>query len=184
MSRKDAKKKHEEEIVSEDSFDLDKKIKKLKAELHQCTKERKEYLDGWQRARADAINLKKIFESEKIAFADVLKEKMIIDMLSVIDSFELAFANEEMWSKIDENWRNGMENIYNQFISVMRKNDVEQFDDIYKEFDPERHISVEMVRVEKKKDDGKVVGVMQKGYRMGDKILRPAHVKIGEYSGN
>ena len=168
----------EEDIVLEedgkkDSFgkDIDKKIKDIKGKLDVCEKERKEYLDGWKRAKADSINeknrlLKEIEANEK----RVLAEYMLTN-LPILDSLILAMA---------DNKEEGIKNIYEQYkncISSLGGNIIDKIGD----FDPKIHESVGTKEVKDKKEAGKVVEVVRVGCTLGEILVRPASVILGEY---
>lgn len=157
------------------------KIKKLKDELKKCKKEKQEYLDGWQRARADYANLKVEEEKKRADIAEFTKEDIILSFLPVLDSFDMAMASAD-WEKVDKNWRVGVENIYNQLFSIFKGNGVFVIEETGVLFNPEFHQSIETVETKNKKDDGKIAEVVSKGYKMNSRILRPARVKIYRFN--
>lgn len=186
MPRKKVDKEKEEgysdDIVIEEIEDNDNNIvKKLREKLKKCTAEKQEYLDGWQRLKADFVNAKKKegdLRAELVSFA---KEGLILDLLSSVDNFDMAFANKSAWESVDKNWRVGIEHIHSQLLKTLLGHGLEQFDPIGEKFDPARHDSVETVVVKKESDNHKVIEVMQKGYILNDKIIRPAKVKVGQF---
>ena len=95
-----------------------KKLKKLKLELKNCQKEKAEYLTGWQKERADFANYKKEEDNRRALFSEGLRERILSRFLTVIDSFNMAFANKESWDKVDPNWRKGVEYIFGQMNSI------------------------------------------------------------------
>lgn len=176
----------EEEIIydvpeDESGADLPVKVKKLKQELSEAKKERGEYLDGWQRSQADFINFKKRSEEEKKAFAAYATEDLILQLLPALDSFTHAFKDKKNWEAVSLDWRMGIEFIYSQIVNILKDHGVEEIESLHQEFDPKLHHSLETVEVEKKEDDGKIVEVILKGYKLGDKIIRHPNVKVGVY---
>lgn len=169
----------EEEIVSEEN--LAEKVKKLRAELKEAQTEKQKYLDSWQRAQADFINIRKREEENKKEFMKFATEQIIVDFLSVVDSFNMAFANKVAWEKVDKDWRSGIEYIYSQFLGILKDNGVIEFGAIGEDFDPGRHMALENRKTKEKADDHKVVEVIQKGYILQGKVVRPAKVIVGEY---
>lgn len=159
-------------------------IKKLKEKLKLSQKERQEYLDGWQRSKADFVNARKEEEKTRAEFMKFAKEDVLTQVLPVLDSFEMAFANRQTWEKVDSNWRKGVEYIYSQLLTVLENNGFTQIDPQGESFDPNFHTSLESVSVKSSKDDGKIVEVVQKGYVMNGKVVRPARVRVGEYKKN
>jgi molecular chaperone GrpE len=162
--------------------DLKKTLKKFRADLKACKKEKEEYLNGWQKERADFVNYKKQEEERKSIFSEAIRERIIMRFLNVLDSFNMAFANKEAWEKVDENWRKGVEYIYSQMNSVFEEFNVKPIGEVGESFDPSIHQSIEMVETDKKEKDHKVAEVIQKGYALGDRVIRPARVNVFEYN--
>src|SRR5680860_242763 len=96
----------------EDASSLIEKIKKLKAKLKFSQKERQEYLTGWQRSKADYLNLKKEEEARRSEINKYAKADVLNDLISLADSFEMAFADKVAWANVSENWRKGVEYIH------------------------------------------------------------------------
>ncbi|MEI6580664.1 MAG: nucleotide exchange factor GrpE [bacterium] len=161
--------------------DLKKTIKKLRSDLKLCKKEKDEYLAGWQKERADFVNYKKQEEARKLNFSESLRERILARFLTVIDSFNMAFSNKETWEKVDENWRKGIEYIYAQMNTIFEEYGVKPVGEVGESFDPNIHQSVEMVETLKKEEDHKVCEVVQKGYKLGERVIRAARVNIFEY---
>lgn len=168
----------------EDSFadvDCQKKLKKVKAELKACQKERQDYLNGWQRAKADYVNLKKELDESVANSSQRAKLKIVSEFLPAIDNFRLAFQDKEAWQKTPENWRLGIEHIYNQLHQTLQNLGVTEINEINITFDPNIHEALETVPVDKKEQDDVVIEVVRPGYKMKDKIIRPAQVKVGNF---
>jgi molecular chaperone GrpE len=183
---KDKKDNTAEDIVYEEGAespglsDCEVKLKKVKEELKQVKSEKQEYLDGWQRAKADLVNYKKRSEEDKKDFIKYANEDFILEILPVIENFEQAFKNKEVWEKIDKNWTTGIEFIYNQLKKVLEEKGVLEINPMGQEFDPNIHHSIEIIEIEDKKDDGKILEVVQKGYKLGEKIIKHPNVKVGK----
>jgi len=171
-----------EDIVFESEEEGIDPVKRLREKLKECVKEKQEYLDGWQRARADFQNQKKETAAEKERFMKFATEDLVQRLLPVLDSFNMAFNNTEAWEKVDKNWRVGVEYIYAQFKSVLEENGVEPIDPKGETFDPREHTSVEVIPTDKKEEDNIVTEVIQKGYRLRDRVIRTARVKVMQYS--
>ncbi len=170
-----------DDVVIEEDDTQEAKMKKIKAKLAKCLIENKENLLGWQRSRADFINAKKENEEKLKELISFSRGDFISQILPVVDSFEMAFSNKDAWEKVDKNWRVGVEYIYSQLLSVLENNGLKQVDPIGEKFDPNFHISMEMVDIDTKKDDGIIVDVIQKGYKHEGKVIRPASVKVARY---
>jgi molecular chaperone GrpE len=161
--------------------DLKKTLKKLRADLKACQKEKEEYLVGWQKERADFANYKREENDHKTVFSEAIRERILTRFLSVLDSFNMAFANKEAWEKVDENWRKGVEYIYGQMNTIFEEYGVKPVGEAGESFDHNIHHSIEMVPTDKKEMDHKVAEVIQKGYKLGDRVIRAARVKVFEY---
>jgi molecular chaperone GrpE len=149
-------------------------IAKLKGKLKIAEDKAREYLDGWQRAQADFVNIRKRDEEAKMEFLKFAKGDLIEQLMPVLDSLELSLphGNKEL------------EVIYRQLLSILKANGLDQDDPKGKPFDPRLHESIGVVESEDKKDDGLILEVVQKGYILSGKIIRPAKVRIGERGSN
>ena len=165
----------------EESTAIDK-MKKHQDKLKQCQKEKQEYLDGWQRAKADMVNQKKGFEETRKDYIKYSNEHFVEELFPVLDSYQMAFSDKEAWESVNENWRKGIEYIYSQFVSTLESNGLLMLDPIGEQFDPVKHNSVESVKVDNEKEDGAIVLVIQKGYSINGKVVRPSKVKVGIYN--
>ncbi|OHA58631.1 MAG: nucleotide exchange factor GrpE [Candidatus Vogelbacteria bacterium RIFOXYD1_FULL_44_32] len=165
----------------EASADIAKKLKQLRDKLKNSEEEKMTNLAGWQRAQADYSNLKANSEKERQVLAEIIKAGLIDDFIPLADSFAMAMANHEAWEAVPANWRKGVEHIYSQLGNILANQGVEVIDPIGKIFDPIWHESVGLVTTTKPDEDHMVLEVIKKGYRLGERIIRPAQVKIGEY---
>lgn len=149
-------------------------------ELDKVKAERDEYLAGWQRAKADAVNASKRMAEDMKAFRTMANEGLIEELLPVLQSFEMAFANKEAWEKADKNWRAGIEHIYAQIKGVLAGNGLEEINPIGKKFDAATHEAVKYEPVTDIAQADTVIQVIEKGYALGGKLVRPAKVVVGE----
>ena len=161
--------------------DLKKTLKKLRADLKACKIEKEEYLTGWQKERAEFANYKKSEDDRKINFSESMRERILTRFLAVMDSFNMAFTNREAWEKVDENWRKGVEYIYGEMNKIFEEYGVKAIGEIGELFDPGFHQSIDVVATDKKEEDHKVAEVVQKGYKLGERVMRPARVKVWEF---
>ncbi len=161
--------------------DLKKTIKKLRADLKEAKAEKAEYLTGWQKERAEFANYKKQEDDRKANFSEAMRERILTRFLTVMDSFNMAFQNKEAWEKVDENWRKGVEYIYAQLNTVFEEYGVKGVGEVGESFDHNIHHSIEMVPTDKKEQDHKISEVIQKGYKLGERVIRPARVNVFEY---
>lgn len=129
--------------------------------------------DKYLRLLAEYDNFRKRSIQEKLnAFSDATA-KAALEVISVIDNFERAMAAECS----DENYKKGVEMIYGQFVEVIKKLGVEEIDALGKEFDPNLHNAVSQVEDESF-GENTVSQVYQKGYKLGDKVIRCAMVVV------
>lgn len=159
-------------------------VKDLRDKLKKAIAEKQEYLDGWQRAKADFVNARKRDEEIQKQIIKFASEDIIMQLIPVLDSFTMAFANKDAWEKVDKNWRVGVEYIYSQLIGILEQNGFKAIDPKGLKFDPIRDHAIETVEVTDPSEDNMVVEVLKKGYELNGKIVSPANVKIGEYKKN
>lgn len=170
-----------EESNEEGEIDARGTIKKLREKIKKLEAEKKEYLDLSQRARADYMNLKKETDAQRTSARVYANKKLIEELLPVLDAYDMAQANQASWEAVDKNWRVGIEYIFGQLRTVLEREGVTQFGNIGEPFDPALHESMEHVPVDDEKENDTIVQILQKGYKMGSTILRPARVKTGEF---
>ncbi len=172
----------DEEIVeaNEDGTELSgtDQVKKLREKIKGLEKEKQEYLDGWQRARADYANLQKNSDEEKKRMRTLVEESFIEELLPTVDSFLMAMSNKEAWEKVDPAWRTGVEYIYGQLMNTLESHNLKIFGEVGDVFDPAKHEAVEEQETSDKKLDHTVAKVHQKGFLLGESILRPARVSV------
>lgn len=175
----------EDDVYSDDlSFESEEELenpaqalKKLREKLKVCEKDKKEYLDGWQRMRADVANIRKDEETRRGEMIKFASEGLVEDLLPVLDSFTMAFSNKEAWEKVDANWRKGVEYIFAQMYSVLESRGLSEIGKAGEQVDPRLHIAMEEVPVVSPEEAGTIAEVIQKGYRLHNKVIRPAKVK-------
>jgi len=160
---------------------VENKISKIKRELKECQSSKQEYLDGWQRSKADFINFKKRSEESKKELLQYASENIITEIIPTLDNFEQAMKNKSVWESVDENWRKGIEMIYFQLVDVLKRNGVTEIESLGKNFDPKIHESLETIEVENEKDNDKILEVIQKGYQIGGRVIRHPNVKVGKF---
>ncbi len=170
----------DDSVIAEES--AQEAIKKLREKLKKAVAEKQEYLDGWQRAKADFINSKKRTEEMLRDSITLANEGLIEELLPTLQAFEMAFANKEAWEKIDKNWRVGVEFIYNKLKDTLVGNGLKEINPLGKMFDAKEHEATKHEPVEKESENHKVIAVVEKGYMLGTKLLRPAKVVVGEYT--
>lgn len=181
--------KNEEEEVDEEFVPVEEegastlgpeaKLKRLEAKLKACQAEKEEYLMTSQRLKADYLNLKRREEEGRAEMVKFAKEPLLLELLELADTFELAFANKEAWEAVAQNWRHGVEYIYSKLLTIFEQNNLSEINPLGEIFDPATQHSIGNVDTDKETEDNKVLEVVQKGYKLSNKIIRPAKVKIG-----
>ena len=182
MSNKKKQAPHEEEFLKEDQTEETKqeageKIQEPGVE----TKEKKNPEDEametkYLRLMADFQNYKKRSEKEKADIYAFANEKIILELLDVIDNYERALSHQgEEGSVLQE----GMAMIYKQFKGVLEKNGVVEIEALGQDFDPSLHNAV-MTESTPEYQHGKVSFVLQKGYLLNSKVIRHTMVKVAE----
>lgn len=150
----------------------------FKKQLEEAEVKKAEYLAGWQRARADFLNYKKD-EMERIKLLmDYAGEEMILKILPLLDNLELAGKNLPQDLK-DNEYVKGLLQIKTQFEDFLKAQSVQPIDALGKKFDPNLHEVVSEAE-NKEKEPGTVVEETQKGYMVGDHLLRPTKIKISK----
>lgn len=158
----------DEEQAAEETASTDAKAEAAVAEMQQ----------RYMRLQADFANFKKRTAGEKLQISEVVKMEVLQNVLPVVDNFERALQvpqdklTDDLKSFVD-----GYEMIYKQLMTVLEKEGVVKIDAVGKPFDPNYHQAVMRVASDEY-DNDVVVEVLQEGYLLGDKTLRPAMVKV------
>ena len=148
----------------------------LQSELEKARAQAAEYLDGWQRARAEFANLKKRVEAEREEIRYRSNEELLLKVLPVVDDFERAF--QELPPEMeDAAWVNGITMIMNKLQKLLESENVAPLEAAGKPFDPQWHQAMMQEETEDY-PDGICIEEIQRGYRLGDRVLRPALVKV------
>jgi molecular chaperone GrpE len=148
----------------------------LRQELVDARAKEAEYLDGWQRARAELANARKRFERERLQAYDNAKADLFSQVLPVVDDFERAMDSlpDDLSS---ETWIEGITLVQRKLQLLLERTNVAPIEAVGQEFDPFSHEAV----THEPSDAipaGHVIAEMQKGYRMGDRVLRPTVVRV------
>jgi molecular chaperone GrpE len=154
------------------------KLHKLHEHIDKLQAEKDELFAKLQRLSADYINYQKRSAkqvSESIAYE---KEVLIKSLLPVLDNFEHTLSGAENTGDM-EGLRKGVKIIYDQILSILKNYGVEQIDSVGQEFDPSYHQAV-MQETDADKEDGIILKELVKGYRLGDKVLRPSRVVVNK----
>ena len=146
-------------------------------EIEKLNKEIDKLKNDYARAYADTENLKKRLMAEAEQTRKYRIQSFAKEVLPVIDNLERALQSEV--EEADEGFKKGIQMIYDQLINALKNEGVSEIDCLNKPFDP----NLEQAIMQEKKEDvdsGIVIEVLQKGYLLKDRILRPAMVKVSE----
>ena len=155
----------EEFIPEEEAEEGPGLVKRLREKLKKAVEEKQEYLEGWQRARADFANYKKEEASMHADKEDRIKAEFVDTLLPALDALELALKHHPD----DKN----LQMLGKQFDDALKRTGVERFGQAGEEFDPKVHEALAM-----QGQEHKVVSVERSGYKIGNNIIRPAQVII------
>ena len=148
----------------------------LQAELGEMTTKAEEYLDGWQRARAEFANYKKRVLRENIDIRQMARGQVIKLYLDIADDLGRALQ-EKPESGEEETWADGIEIIFQKLCSRLEAEGIKPMNPLGEEFDPNIHEAL-MKEESEEYESGQIIEVMQEGYWIGDKVLRPALVRV------
>ncbi|HEY5383007.1 MAG TPA: nucleotide exchange factor GrpE [Candidatus Paceibacterota bacterium] len=165
----------EEFIAEEDSEAGSAAVGKLRDKLKKAVEEKQEYLEGWQRARADFANFKReeaLMHHDKEAR---IKSDMVESLIPTLDTFEMALKH----TKGDES--KGLQIIYKQFLNSLKSMGVEKYGAPGDTFNPHTYEALREVATSDQIQDHTVESVERSGYAAGEKIIRPAQVSVYVY---
>lgn len=154
------------------------KIAKLRAKLRACEEEKKQYLDGWQRAKADYANAAKRSADERADIITSANEALIAELIPVLESFAMAMGNTEAWQKVDANWRMGVEYIHGQLVRTLEEHGLATIDPKGAPFDPRIHTAIGEVVTDDPARYHTVAEVVAKGYALGGKTIKSPTVRV------
>ena len=169
----------EEELVNEeieeDVEQLKSKIEELRTELEIEKGKAGKYLESWQYAQADFQNYKKRMEKDRQNQQDTLRVNALRQYIEVLDDVKLALKNQPE-DKETSKWADGIELIQRKMLTVLENEGVKTIltDG---EFDPSLHEAISSEPNEEI-ESGHIIGVVQEGYQIRNRVLRPARVRV------
>lgn len=152
---------------------------KLQEDFDALEKNNKELEERLLRISSDFQNFRKRVEKEKVDIYAFANEKLICELLPVMDNFERAVLSAERESGISEKLLKGIEMVYRQLTEVLASNGVERIEALGQAFDPNVHHAVMQEELEEA-DSETVTEVFQTGYRLKSKVIRPSMVKVAK----
>jgi len=150
----------------------------LNARLGEAEQEREQFRRLLQRTQADFINYRKRAEEEKREQEQVSNARLVRSLLPVVDDFQLAMDHASQ-DPSERSWREGFELIYRKLLSILEAEGIVRIEVLGKQFDPFEHEAI-AYREAEGACEGTVVEVLQAGYKIHGKVLRPARVVVAK----
>lgn len=179
------KNEHEEEInktnveaveMTENTEQLSAEIEALEKQLEEAESKASEYKDGWMRSQAEFQNYRKRIERDNEMMYASMKGDIIKKVLPVLDDLERALHNRPSNSGA---WVSGIELIQKKLVSLLEGEGVKRIEAVGAVFDPNFHEAIShepTVGVQ----SGHVIAVVQNGYMLGERVIRPALVRVAQ----
>jgi molecular chaperone GrpE len=145
--------------------------------LEELRRERDDFQDRWLRKSAEFDNYRKRVERERREQADQAVVNLLHDLLLVLDDFDRALTVAS--GPEADAYRRGVELIHQKLTDLLKKRGVHTFQSVGADFDPNRHQAV-VHESSPEHREGEVMEELQKGYMLGDRLLRPAMVKVAK----
>ena len=176
-SKSDMRKEAEEEDLSQT---MEVAWAALESQVEQLQKENADLKDQLVRKQAEFENYRKRTDREKVDARLAGRKSVLVEMLAVLDNVERALASVSQGAENDA-LRQGFELIYKQFKDTLTKLGIEPVEALGKTFDPHVHEAV-TIEETSEHEANTVIEEFQKGYKLGDQLLRPAQVKVAAAS--
>lgn len=177
--KKNRSKEESQELHSKEADvtqpDLTAELDALKTQLAESQAKAQEYLDALQRERADFMNYRRRTELEGAQLGRLASGTTIKKFLAAIDDLERALAHRAP----GDVWADGVELVYRKFLSILESEGVTRMEPEGQLFDPNLHEAI-MQEPSDKFESGVVTAVVQQGYMHGERVLRPALVKVAQ----
>lgn len=154
---------------------LSAEIEVLKKQLAESESKTSEYRDNWLRSQAEFQNYRKRIERDSELRKLEMKGEIIKKVLPVLDDLERALQNRSA----DDAWANGIELVARKFQNILESEGVKKIDALGKEFDPNFHEAISHEPADGAQS-GHVIGVVQNGYMLGERVIRPALVRVAQ----
>jgi molecular chaperone GrpE len=166
------------EELAKEPTSPEEELQSLRQEMAEAETKAQEYLDGWQRARAEFANYKKRVERDQASVRQMAAANIYKNYLEVVDDIERALKDRP---EDDEGaaWAAGIELIYRKLLSNMEVDGITVMVTQDQFFDPNIHEAISSEDTEDF-ESGQIVEVLKNGYLVGDKVLRPALVRVAQ----
>src|SRR5215218_3045644 len=152
---------------------VEEQAETVEDELGEVTRQRDEYLDALQRSQAEFANYRKRVARDQASLVARAAERLVKELLPVLDDLERALeaANEHEEAKLEE----GVRLVHRSLAAALAKEGLQEIE-TDGAFDP--HTQEALLSQPSDEEEGSVIQVLQKGYRLGDRVLRPARVVV------
>lgn len=161
--------------VSVDVEQLSAQIESLKKQLAEAESKASEYKDNWLRTQADFQNYRKRVERDHEMTYLSLKGDVIKKVLPALDDLERALQNR----RAEDPWANGIELVARKFQTILENEGLRKIEAVGTEFDPNFHEAISHEPADGAQS-GHVIGVIQNGYMLGERVIRPALVRVAQ----
>ncbi len=151
------------------------KLKKKDAELKSLRKEHEEIKDKYLRKLAEMENLRKRLHRERMEYQQYALSEFLRELLIVLDNFERALKTQDQSD--GKSLQEGVELIYRQYLDLLKKQGVRPIESSDRKFDPAVHQAV-LTEESEEVEEPEVAEVLQRGFWLQDRLLRPAMVKV------
>ena len=150
-------------------------IEGLQARVAEEIEKAQTFKANWQRAAADMQNLKRRMEQERSEVGRLANASLVINLLPLMDDLERALREVDV-KLAGLTWIDGIRLIYRKFEAVLQNAGVTEIEADGQQFDPNVHEAIS----EAPGEEGRIVSVVQRGYKLGDRVIRPAMVVVGK----
>lgn len=170
-----------EEAAEDTAEDKDNKAEDAEEKATEEASAEEQESERYMRLMAEFQNFKRRAAKEKTDIHAFANERIVSDLLPVLDNFERALGQEAEASENEElkNYAKGMELIFEQLKAALEKAGVKEIEALGEDFDPNVHNAV-MTEQTDEYEDGKISKVMQKGYKLNDRVVRPSMVAVNK----
>ena len=154
---------------------LSAEVEGLRKKLEETASKTSEYKDSWLRSQAEFQNYRKRIERDNELTYIMLKGDIIKKILPLLDDLERALQNRSA----DDPWANGIELVARKFQNILESEGIKRIEAVGMEFDPNFHEAISHEPADGAQS-GHVIGVVQNGYMIGDRVIRPALVRVAQ----
>jgi molecular chaperone GrpE len=154
---------------------LSAEVEELRRKLEEAASKTSEYKDSWLRSQAEFQNYRKRIERDSELTYITLKGDIIKKILPVLDDLERALQNRSA----EDAWANGIELVTRKFQNILEGEGVKKIEAVGMEFDPNFHEAISHEPADGA-HSGHVIAVVQNGYMIGERVIRPALVRVAQ----